>query len=110
MSDQGQLSPAQIARHEAHKHFDRLWLDVLKLADSCHTKNRRSKNRKHHRRMTRGLRRNAYAWLAFQLGIEFDACHFSMFDEHMCRKAIQVVQGAKPSDVINWKRGFRKAA
>lgn len=36
-------------------------------------------------------RKDAYQWLAGQLGIPVDECHIGMFDNEMCKKAIDVV-------------------
>jgi len=53
-------------RNEAHKAFDPFWQDTT-------------------------INRNAaYRWLAKQLGIPVDECHMGLFDESMCKKAIEV--------------------
>lgn len=36
-------------------------------------------------------RREAYAWLAQKLRIEFDACHVSLFDKATCDRAVEIV-------------------
>jgi hypothetical protein len=35
-------------------------------------------------------RRDAYSWLAKELGITMDECHFGMFDLETCNKAIKL--------------------
>lgn len=36
-------------------------------------------------------RKDAYQWLAGELGITVDDCHIGMFDNEMCRKALKKV-------------------
>ena len=36
-------------------------------------------------------RTDAYRWLAYQLGIEMEACHIGMFDVELCRRVVAVV-------------------
>ena len=37
-------------------------------------------------------RKEAYAWLASELGIDFKDCHIGMFNEEMCDRVIETVQ------------------
>ncbi|QTL40559.1 zinc-finger-containing protein [Xenorhabdus budapestensis] len=40
-------------------------------------------------------RADAYRWLAWQLGISFNKCHFGWFDTEMCEKAANICRGFK---------------
>ncbi|MDE9440044.1 DUF3268 family zinc-finger domain-containing protein, partial [Xenorhabdus bovienii] len=40
-------------------------------------------------------RTDAYRWLAWQLGISFNKCHFGWFDTDMCNKAANICRGFK---------------
>lgn len=62
----GTLANAELrrARNTAHRTFDQIWRD--------------------HRAMKR---KEAYAWLAEQLGISVEDCHIGAFDEDQCRRA-----------------------
>lgn len=66
----GRLANAELrrAKSDAHAAFDPLW------------KSRRMK------------RREAYAWLAAQLGISVNNCHIGMFDVDGCRAVVAAVQ------------------
>jgi hypothetical protein len=46
-----------------------------------------------------------YAWLAHQLGIHRDDCHFKQFDIQTCEKAIKVCEGVTLDDVWRWAKG-----
>jgi hypothetical protein len=37
-------------------------------------------------------RERAYEWLAVELGLPRKQCHFAMFDEAMCRRAIDLLE------------------
>lgn len=39
-------------------------------------------------------RNDAYPWLAKQMGIEQEVCHFGMFDEHQAQRAGQICRAA----------------
>lgn len=55
------------ARKKAHGAFDPLWVK-------------------------RGMsRREAYTWLAAELGIEVDKCHIAMFDAETCERVVQII-------------------
>lgn len=66
----GRLANTELrqAKIEAHAAFDPLWRD---------------------RAMTR---RQAYQWLAEQLGIDSDDCHIGMFDVETCRRVVAVCE------------------
>lgn len=67
----GTLANAELrkARSEAHNAFDALWdFDGKPMT-----------------------RKEAYAWLAAELGIETEACHIGMFDLAMCKKVVEAV-------------------
>ncbi|WP_258087493.1 DUF3268 family zinc-finger domain-containing protein, partial [Xenorhabdus bovienii] len=40
-------------------------------------------------------RTDAYRWLAWQLGISFNRCHFGWFDTDMCNKAANICREFK---------------
>ncbi len=64
----GRLANAELrrAKQAAHAAFDPLWMaGPLK-------------------------RREAYGWLAQQLGVPFPDCHIGEFDVELCRKVVQV--------------------
>lgn len=65
----GRLANAELRRLKsaAHASFDPLWQG------------------------SRMRRRDAYLWLAQELGIEPHECHIGMFDEDQCRRAIAAV-------------------
>lgn len=49
------------------------------------------------RSRTRYLARSAaYEWLAGRLRIDVSKCHFGMFDERQCRRAIQICRDEAP--------------
>jgi hypothetical protein len=58
------------AKMRAHHAFDRLWKNNGPMR-----------------------RRQAYAWLASQLGIPGHECHIGMFDVDMCKKVVEVCNG-----------------
>jgi hypothetical protein len=78
----GSLANAELrkARSEAHDAFDELW----DFGDPDPNGNV----------MTR---KEAYAWLAAELGIEAAACHIALFDLEMCKKVLQAVQNRTKS-------------
>jgi hypothetical protein len=39
-----------------------------------------------------GSRKDAYKWLASQLGIPLSDCHIGMFDVDLCRRVVEVCQ------------------
>lgn len=65
-------------RNEAHHAFDVHW----EFYDTF--------------RERHAARNQAYSWLARKLGISEDACHFGMFDEEMCRRALRVCRSSRP--------------
>jgi len=62
------------ARMDAHRAFDRIWKSVPA-----------GKGRSR-------ARREAYRWLAGQLGIETDACHIGMFDLGTCKQVVEICE------------------
>lgn len=42
-------------------------------------------------------RKRAYQWLAHNLGIPVEHCHFGMFGEHQCRAAIELCRASTPT-------------
>ena len=49
-------------------------------------------------------RKEAYAWLATQLGIDFNDCHIGMFDVETCRRVVDAANFAmtkKPNSTEN---------
>ena len=66
----GRLANAELKKLKmaAHDAFDPLW---------------KSKSMK---------RKEAYAFLAKKMGIDFKDCHIGMFNEEMCKKVIQVLR------------------
>ena len=56
-------------RHRCHNLFDQLWKHGIMR------------------------RKAAYAWLAGEMGITTDRCHFSLFGKEECRQAIEILQG-----------------
>lgn len=71
----GRMANAELrtAKMEAHAAFDPQWRGAR--ADG----------------VKRSVARNAaYAWLAEQLGLRQDECHFSRFDVALCRRVIEV--------------------
>lgn len=67
----GRLANAELrrARNRAHAAFDPLWKS---------------------RQMSR---REAYTWLAGELGISFENCHIALFDVDGCEAVVAAVQG-----------------
>ncbi|WP_244590474.1 zinc-finger-containing protein, partial [Xenorhabdus stockiae] len=59
------------ARVSAHRYFD----DVVRSRNLARTE--------------------AYQWLARQLDISFNTCHFGWFDTDMCKKAESICRGFK---------------
>lgn len=69
----GRLANAELrrAKMRAHAAFDPLW-------------------------KAKGMRRReAYAWLAEQLSIEFDQCHIGMFDVNRCHEVVAIVSNQR---------------
>lgn len=69
----GRLADRELrqAKMDAHAAFDRIW------------RARDKRNRPQ-------TRREAYAWLAKQLGIEREQCHIGMFDVQTCQRVVEV--------------------
>lgn len=67
----GRLANAELrkAKMRAHSAFDPIWRDGEKS------------------------RKDAYKWLANQLGIEGSECHIGMFDVDMCNRVAEVCDG-----------------
>jgi len=57
----------RIARIQAHKAFDKLWLSPGPLK-----------------------RKEAYIWLSTELGMTLDECHIGLFDAQLCAKVVQL--------------------
>ena len=92
--------PTKIARHKAHRDFDRLWLGADRLYTTVHGRNRaRAK-----KTIIRTARRRAYEWLAIQLGLGFDDCHIGNFDLETCQRVVEVSKGMKPKDIRTWAK------
>lgn len=68
----GRLAKADLraARIEAHRYFDEIW------------------KAGHHKK-----RRDAYAWLAGQMGRELKKTHISWFDLYECQQVIKICRG-----------------
>lgn len=68
----GRLADAELiaAKMAAHRAFDPKW--------------RNGKLR----------RKEAYSWLADQLGIDTKACHIGMFDISLCRRVVEICSGS----------------
>jgi hypothetical protein len=66
-------------RNEAHRAFDVHW--------EFYPGNRRERF---------AARTRAYQWLARQLGIPVDECHFGMFGKDECRRAIEACRAKSP--------------
>jgi hypothetical protein len=62
----------RLLRKIGHKKFDQLWKDGGKME-----------------------RDQAYDWMAKQLGLTRRQCHFGMFDEAMCKRAIDLLEQHK---------------
>ena len=45
-------------------------------------------------------RKDAYGWLAEQLGIERQACHIGMMDMEMCKRVVDVCGGVVPPVIM----------
>ncbi len=74
----GRLANAQLraAKSRAHRAFDPLWKDKLMK------------------------RKQAYAWLAGELGIQVDDCHIGMFDVAMCDLTVQLCARYRPNNEV----------
>jgi len=70
----GRLANAELrkAKMNAHAAFDPLW------------------------RQGYMCRRQAYEWLAQELGIDSEDCHIGMFDVATCKQVVDVCQNAEP--------------
>jgi hypothetical protein len=66
-------SPLRRLKSEAHKAFDPLWQNGPMS------------------------RREAYQWLAKQLGLPYDKTHIGEFDEKMCMKVCTIMRTNYPS-------------
>jgi len=64
----GQLADAELrkAKKAAHNAFDRIWMDGS------------------------NTRKEAYAWLAEELGISLTSCHIGQFDVEKCKHVVAV--------------------
>jgi len=85
--DDGQFGEgeARAARIDGHDAFDRLWRNAPP-------------------RDRRAARSRTYAWLASQLGIETELCHFKLFDGPTCLRAVRLCKGVSYPDVRAWAR------
>lgn len=89
-SGRGQLVSA------AHLVFDRLWDGSFKYRG---------------RRRLRAVNRTAaYEWLAEQLGITRDECHFSRMNAGTLQRAISIARDATPQRIEDWRRTRDQAA
>lgn len=69
----GRLANAELrkAKMDAHAIFDLLW------------------------RTGKRSRRQAYAWLAHELGIDISQCHIGEFDLEQCRRVVEICRATK---------------
>ena len=64
----------RLAKHAAHMAFDFLWEDKARRGNMGRNE----------------ARREAYKWLAEQMGVEPENCHIGMMDAALCRRTIEV--------------------
>lgn len=72
----GSLANAELraARKKAHSYFDPLWRYKMKRESLT----------------TSQARRNAYVWLATQMGVEFNDCHIGEFNIEQCAHVVRI--------------------
>lgn len=82
----GSLANAELrqARKMAHAAFDPLWQAAI--------------DRRMREGATRvgGVRSEAYRWLADQLGIPADQCHFTRLSLHQCKRVVTICDASIP--------------
>lgn len=83
-------------RDSAHKVFDRLWDGSFKYRRDDGLRRRAVS------------RRMAYAWLAEQLGIPGEDCHFSRMNQTLLRRSIGLCRGTTPRDIGYWAQRSRR--
>lgn len=84
-------------RDSAHKVFDRLWDGSFKY-------------HKHSGEKRRAVSRDlAYRWLAHQLGVDANHCHFSTLGQERLIRAIRLCRKTTPHTIACWARTQRAA-
>ena len=88
----------------AHTAFDRLWLEPKGALDvgRGQRSNRYLKARR--RRRQRRARDSAYGWLAQQLQIPADACHFGTFDPATLARVVAICRATDADQVRRWRQ------
>lgn len=81
-------------RRRCHATFDQIW-QIKARVDETDSKEARAA---------------AYRWLADQLGLTKDKCHFGSFGIEMCKKAHEVCRVRLNEVQANWKAKQREAA
>ena len=81
----GRLANAELreAKKEAHHYFDQLWKSgyINKLSKKF---------------IEGGIRKKAYLWLSYQLGVQKLHCHIGYFDVDMCKRVVEIVKKHYP--------------
>lgn len=85
----GRLANAALRQLKSRLHakFDPIWKN--KVEEAIKVKGFAPKGIRHHERS------HAYRKLAKQLGIPLSQCHFALFDESTCRKALEILANAE---------------
>lgn len=92
----------KLARIAAHAAFDPLWEQI---ASSYEIRPMKSKSRRRNERHIKKRQRvRAYRWLAEQLQIGFDECHFGSFDIATCAKAEAFCKTTDSTAIREWAK------
>lgn len=97
------MTPERTLLRAAHLAFDRLWNDSGGAVTEGKAWIKSGRMRKAHQRAVRRHRIRAYAWLADQLGVAKDLCHFGRFDEATLRRVLALCQSADPAGVRKYR-------
>lgn len=98
----------RVLLHNAHAVFDRLWQRIPAIEGARWSNDKDGFSRrclKARRRAWRRARNRAYRWLARQLGIAPERCHFRYFDDATLRRAIALCKTARPEDIASARLG-----
>lgn len=106
MTDARGEADFRLLRDAAHHAFDALWTDLGGAVTQSVGVRGTARQAKARRRVWRRQRDRAYAWLAHQLGVPIESCHFGRFDAAALWRVRALCAGADPRAV----RSFREAA
>jgi zinc-finger-containing domain len=94
-------------RHECHKVFDRLWLNIHLMPDFAHVfrKPATKKNQKERTSLRSSARKRAYLYMAHHLGLDPSEAHIgSIVDADILTKFKEIAAATTDKEVQRWWR------